>query len=183
MRCSNRLGKSRVAVVVVAVLVLAGCTHKFKTDAFEPPAQQLSKSASAYVMLAADGVLGGIKYTGSGQQTSQATMAAVAAHLDRVELASKNESSDEAIATAKGAGIAYVFQPTILHWEDRATEWSGRPDRITIKVVVREAETGKSVASTVARASSKWGTLGGDHPQDLLPELMARFVNRLFGPR
>jgi hypothetical protein len=29
-------------------------------------------------------------------------------------------------------------------------------------------------------ASSKWGTLGGDHLQDLLPEPMKRFVDPLF---
>ena len=73
-----------------------------------------------------------------------------------------------------------MFQPQILNWIDRATEWSGIPDRITIKLIVYEVESGKDVASVMSRASSKWGTLGGDHPQDLLPRVMAEFTKLLF---
>lgn len=170
----------RIAVTAIIVLLLSGCSSKYRTDAFEPPAQPLSSFASAYVTLAADGAFGSSRYSGSGRSTSQATAAAVSVHLNRVDMASNKESTDEALRSAKAKGITYVFEPTILHWEDRATEWSGRPDRITIKIVVWDVETGKAVASTVARASSKWGTFGGDHPQDLLPHTMTTFVNRLF---
>lgn len=170
----------RIAVTAIIVFLISGCANKYKTDAFDPPAQPLSSSASAYVMLAADGAFGSSLYSGSGRSTSQATVAAVSAHLNRVDMASNKESRDEALRSAKAKGINYVFEPTILHWEDRATEWSGRPDRITIKVVVWDVETGMVLASTVARASSKWGTFGGDHPQDLLPHTMTTFVNGLF---
>jgi len=55
------------------------------------------------------------------------------------------------------------------------------PDRITIKIVVWDVKSGESISSTVLRASSKWATLGGDHPQDLLPGAITPFINKLFG--
>lgn len=76
--------------------------------------------------------------------------------------------------------LTYVRQPVILNWEDRATEWSGIPDKITLKLAVYEVQSGKLITSTVTSASSKWATFGGDHPQDLLPEPMKRFVTPLF---
>lgn len=41
-------------------------------------------------------------------------------------------------------------------------------------------ESGKDVASIMSRASSKWGTFGGEHPQDLLPRVMSEFTKLLF---
>jgi hypothetical protein len=101
------------------------------------------------------------------------------------------ESEQSSIGEAKQAvkdGVRAVGQTTrettgaIGHpaWEDRATEWSGIPDKITIKYSVYEVETGKPLASSITAASSKWGTLGGDHPQELLPVPTQQFVDKLF---
>ena len=68
----------------------------------------------------------------------------------------------------------------ILHWEDRATQWSGKTDKITIKYSVYDTATGQVLASSVMSASSKWATFGGDHPQDLLPHPTQQFVDKLF---
>lgn len=63
----------------------------------------------------------------------------------------------------------YYVIPEILHWEDRATEWSGIPDRLEVKLSIFDGNK-KELASTIITGKSKWATLGGDHPQDLLPE-------------
>jgi Domain of unknown function (DUF4823) len=74
----------------------------------------------------------------------------------------------------------YYVEPEILRWEDRATEWSGKPDKIEIKISVYNARLGTEVASSVLSASSKWATFGGDHPQDLLPEPLTKYVESLY---
>jgi len=132
------------------------------------------------VTLAQDASYGSIQYPNSGYLLTTATNAAVSLHLKQVEQATEVESIEDSLSSAEKMGLTYVFQPTILHWEDRNTEWSGRPDRITIKVVVWSVGTSKETSSTVLRASSKWATLGGDHPQDLLPGAITPFVNKLF---
>ncbi|MGE0284337.1 MAG: DUF4823 domain-containing protein, partial [Rhizobiaceae bacterium] len=98
----------------------------------------------------------------------------------KIETGKSPETFDSALAAARSKGATYIFQPLILNWEDRATEWSGIPDRITIKMVVYDVSSGKEIASSVARASSKWATFGGDHPQDLLPKVMDEFTKLFF---
>jgi hypothetical protein len=167
-------------LIVVFALLLTACVSKYRTDQFDAPSQPLSLSGSAYVMLARDGAYGRRTYSGSGRTVSQLLHNAVLAHLSTSELATIIESRDQALARARAKGVTYVFEPVILNWEDRATEWSGRPDRITIRISIWDAATGKKLASSVDRASSKWGTFGGDHPQDLVPHVMTSFANRVF---
>ena len=170
----------KFATILLLAAMMTGCVSKYKTDAYEAPAQKLRANASAYVTMAKDGRYGSKNYPNSGYLLSSATTAAVSLHLTRVEQEARVETIEDALSSAGEMGLTYVFQPTILHWEDRSTEWSGKPDRITIKVVVWSVETGKDISSTVLRASSKWGTFGGDHPQDLLPGAITPFVNKLF---
>ncbi len=167
-------------VSVILLLFLTACVSKYKTDSFTPPSHPLSKSGSAYVMLARDGAYGARTYSGSGHTVSRLLYGAILNHVSKAELATRVESRDDAIATARKGGMSYVFDPVILNWEDRATEWSGRPDRITIRIGVWDVATGKEIASANERASSKWGTFGGDHPQDLVPHVVKTFADRVF---
>ncbi len=70
--------------------------------------------------------------------------------------------------------------PEILHWEDRATEWSGKPDKIEIKVTIHEGQDSKELTSAIISGKSKWATFGGYHPQDLLPEPLNKYIESLF---
>ena len=55
----------------------------------------------------------------------------------------------------------YLLKPQILHWEDRATEWSGKPDRV--KVSLPLYKSGRLIGSALVSAKSSWWTYGGDH--------------------
>lgn len=167
-------------MVALALLALAGCSSKYRTDAVQRPAERLDNKGSAYVMASNDGNYGGKTYAGSGRSLSSATAAELSKFMNRVDIADAAEPIDAALGKARSAGFKYVVQPSILHWEDRNTEWSGRPDRITIKLVVWDAASGKDLASNVSSASSKWGTFGGDHPEDLLPGALSTMVPGMF---
>ncbi len=80
------------------------------------------------------------------------------------------QSFAEARDTALSDNWEYLVYPTILHWEDRATEWSAIPDKVEVKIEVVEAATDRSIASAVIKGNSGLAAFGGDHPQDLLPE-------------
>ena len=43
-----------------------------------------------------------------------------------------------------------------------------------------EASSGEILDSAVISGKSKWATFGGDHPQELLPELLRQYAGRLF---
>ena len=165
--------------VIVAAFLLAACSHKYRTDSFEPPAEQIVLSGSAYVMLADDGAYGNKIYPGSGSTLSREVSAAISRYLNAVQIGIALEDRNQVFEKARTQEIEYVFEPVILHWEDRSTEWSGKPDRVAIKIIVWNPVDGEAISTGVERASSKWGTFGGDHPQDLLPHLLEMYADRL----
>jgi hypothetical protein len=170
----------RKLLALLCLLALTACSQKYALDSYQSPPQRLANGSAIYVMVPENGQYSGRPYANSGEATARALVASLSRVTNKVESGAAPESVDAARAAARSKGVAYVFQPLILNWTDRATEWSGIPDRITIKVVVYDAESGKDIASIMGRASSKWGTVGGDHPQDLLPKIMDEFTKKLF---
>ena len=47
----------------------------------------------------------------------------------------------------------------IDYWEERATEWSGKPDRIRVKVGVYDVATGQPIDAVEIVGTNRWGTL------------------------
>jgi len=171
----------RHLATILLLIAITGCTSKYRVDSYESPTARLDKQASFYVVLPKDGQYEEKTYQGSGTATANAVTTALLTHVDKVVTGTASgEELESAVANAKQRGLSHVFNIMILHWEDRATEWSGITDKITLKFAVYDTQSGKTVSSTVTSASSKWGTLGGDHPQDLLPEPTKTFVDGLF---
>ena len=88
-------------ICVVLLIFLTACVSKYKTDSFTPPSQPLSKSDSAYVMLARDGAYGARTYPGSGHTVSRLLHNAILAHMSNAELATRVESLSVAISVAR----------------------------------------------------------------------------------
>jgi len=72
----------------------------------------------------------------------------------------------------------FTIKPEILHWEDRATEWSGRPDRVSISLQTYDRH-GRTVDASVIDAKSSWWTLGADKPEAQLTRAFADYAGRL----
>jgi len=166
--------------VTVAACVLAGCADTHVVHRVVETQQKLSAAASAYVSVPADGRYGKTIYEGSGRMTSTIVAGAFMRHLARVESADRLQSPEEAIAAARRAGATYLVTPDIVHWEDRATEWSAKPDRAEVRIRVVDTASERVIASGIVSGRSGLATLGGDHPQDLLPQPTAEYVASLF---
>jgi hypothetical protein len=111
---------------------------------------------------------------------AQIVASAFAKQIDRVEIGRKLEQPNVAMTKAQELGATYLVTPMIVHWEDRATEWSGISDKVEVRITVRDVASGRTLASAVVSGSSGLWTFGGDHPQDLLPEPMDSYVGSLF---
>src|SRR5690606_13183371 len=99
-------------------------------------------------------------YSGSGGLAAQAVAVAFSPYLSRVIVGVKREDFNTALESAKAGGYGYLLYPEILLWEDRATEWSGRPDQASVKVSVVRADSGAVIDSAVVGGKSGLGTLG-----------------------
>ena len=168
----------RIQVLFAAAILLSGCASTYQQNVVSAPSAKLQRGKAVTIATPINGSYDSTDYPASGRMTAGATRSAFARFSERVSIS--NQCRDVACLKVETAASDYSVVPEILHWEDRATEWSGRPDRIEIKVTVYDALSPEPLASTIFSGKSKWGTLGGDHPQDLLPEPMNAYVESLY---
>lgn len=155
-----------------------GCTSTYQQR--PTVANQTSLAAGKKVVIATpqNGSYGAEAYGNSGASTAAAVQAAFARHTSEIVVSST--CRDLACVRSQHPDGTYFVVPLILHWEDRATEWSGKKDRIEVKLSIYGPEGNQEIAGTIIGGKSKWATFGGDHPQDLLPEPIQAFVDTLY---
>lgn len=176
----GRLGAP--AMVLISAILCTACTSTYSVERAGwidvPP--RLDGQGEVHVSVSADGGIEEKTYAGSGLMTSEAVVAAFSSHAARVVLgAPQNPPGTDPLKSALG-GAMYRVVPTILHWEDRATEWTGEPDVIKVRIKVFEGEGGALLDSVLLHGVSKWATMGGDHPQDMLIPLLAEYVESIY---
>ena len=172
----------KVVFCLISVLFIWGCARtaeqiKVGDSAARP---KLRSDGAAYILMPEDGKYGTHTYPGSGATTARAIRAAFEKHINRVQLSPEKENPELALIKARTQGFTYFVRPMILRWEQRSVQWAGNPDRVEIKVIVMDAATENVIASVVIKGKSGWPTLGGDHPEDLLPEPIDTYVASLF---
>lgn len=147
--------------------LLQGCTS-YTYETIMKPAETFDPSRSVQISVPANGRYDTTVYSQSGDTTVREAKAAFSLYAAGVTV-----YTGKTLDTA-----AYYVKPSILHWEDRATEWSGIPDRIRVQIEVYES--GSRIAAAQFSGKSKWFTFGGDHPQDLLREPMKKVVESFY---
>ena len=159
-------------------LLLSGCESYEQVD-YVDQAVNLDPSLGVLISVPEDGFFGSENYRNSGRMTTNAIRSAFSPHAGVVQITDvcHGEECLEGIDTTK---IGYYVRPDILHWEDRATEWSGKSDRLEIQMTIYSAETKEELANSSYTGKSQWFTLGGDHPQDLLDKPTEEFVDSLY---
>lgn len=175
----RRLGSmlSLVALGVLLAALVTGCVHKYAVPQAAESKQLLPANASVYVATPLDGRDDRPRtYKASGEWTASALADALRDRGATVVLGGPQAGPSEAIDEARAAEADFLAYSRIDHWSDRLTEWSGIPDRITLRVSLYDVRTRAVLDQREIKASSRWGTFGGDHPQELLPELTRRWA-------
>jgi len=171
--------KYKFLFLLIAVFLLSGCATTYKHNELKPIAIKLDPSQGVLISIPEDGWYGNTQYRNSGKMTANAVRVAFAKFTSVTDVTSSCHGDDclDSINTEK---YKYYVKPEILHWEERATEWSGKPDRIEIQLVIFDVVTRNEIANSSYTGKSKWATFGGDHPQDLLPEPTNQYVSSLY---
>lgn len=171
-----------LAAAAVALLFSA-CADRHnvvRTPSSSQPSAAIAQGGTAYIAVAQDGRYGNQVYTGSAATTAQVVSSAFAPYMRSITVSPKTEDFDQALRSARAGNFVYMIYPQILQWEDRATEWSMKPDVASVKVTVVNAKTGEVINSAVINGKSGLATFGGDKPQDLLPKPMAEYAASVF---
>ena len=178
MTC-NSLTEVRLAIVLSMTLVISACASSYKQSDITKPSARLDPNKTVLVSTPPDAWFEQTQYRNSGRMTLNEVKAAFAAHASKVD-ATEDCHGEACLSLSREGGYGYYVRPEILHWEDRATEWSGRSDQVEIQLIVTDVESAAELANVTYHGTSKWLTLGGDHPQDLLAEPTKEYVDSLY---
>lgn len=170
----------KVILLSVITMFLSACADSHQLLRTNEGNTNLDPAGVVFVSVPKDGVYGDIDYHGSGKTTTQIVVMAFSLYANRVEGAHEYTDYEKSLKMADKLGAKYLVFPTILKWEDRATEWSAIPDRASIKISVVDVETKKTLDSVVIKGKSGLATFGGDRPQDLLPEPVKQYVKSIY---
>jgi PBP1b-binding outer membrane lipoprotein LpoB len=170
-----------VIAATLAALVLAACetTYTEKNLTNEPP-PILKSTSRIYVAIPFDASFKDTVAQQSGKNTAEAFQVAFLRYSRSVYTSKFPESAGEALESARRANMEYVLYPTILRWEDRATEYTGLRDRLALKVDLIDLNSGTIVFSREAEVTGKWMSDGGETPRDLLTDPAEQFANSVF---
>ncbi|MGK0204452.1 MAG: hypothetical protein ACI89X_000465 [Planctomycetota bacterium] len=117
-----------------------------------------------------DGSYDGKTASGSGSLVARRIEQAVSKRFPNVA------ATKASAAAAPGRTLEIAAR--LLHWEDRATNWSGKSDKVQIQLELRDLPSGKGRVLTYDAASS-WFTFVNNPPQDLLNREFDAAVNEL----
>jgi hypothetical protein len=160
----------------IIAVVAAGCASQTSRPLLSPTAKLL-RNKSIVIAVPANGVYSGRVYAASGKVTAQAVQAAFSPYSYKVTIL---DNCSEITCLQAVSTSDYLVLPVILHWEDRATEWSGKRDKLSVKISVFDGVTKSEIASTIISGKSRLLTFGGDHPDDLLQRPISEFVASLY---
>ena len=161
-------------------LILSGCTASYNYDNMRPSQKSLDTDKAVLISIPENGRYTNTHYPKSGKQTATALAYAVSAYGTNDVTITDDCRGLSCLTSANSQKYGYYIEPIIMHWEDRATEWSGRRDRIQIGIKVYDLATKEELDNSDFVASSKSASFGGDHPQDLLAEPFKRYINQLY---
>ncbi|HEX8592464.1 MAG TPA: DUF4823 domain-containing protein [Pseudomonas sp.] len=148
------------------IFALTGCADSHNCTPQQNGSARIAANDRILISTPVDGEYGTHGYTGSGRNTAKIIYNATSAKSRLVLIGSVTENFEDAVSQAQRADQDILIFPTILHWEDRATEWSMIPDKVEVKLDVVNVRTGDVISSGVINGSSGLATLGGEHPQD-----------------
>lgn len=172
-------------LLTVTLSVFVGCKHTYEevplSSTGDPPPTLVSESA-LYVAIPLDAYYKKDVVFNSGTATADLIRETAARYVRRAYIARQPEASEQALQTARRAKCSYLIVPSILRWEDHATEFSGVRDRVEIKLQVFHVSTGELLHGVILKGTSRWMTEGGDKPLDLLREPVDKYLASLFHP-
>jgi len=133
---------------------------------------------SVAIMLATDGTYGGKIYRGSGRLMTSRIKQSLIGKVKNAPIV-ESAALKNAFAYCKKENIPFLIKPSVLHWEDRATNWSALPDIIKIELTLLNSENQAVINTILFNASSSWWTFVNNPSEDMLDETFDEAVRRV----
>ena len=169
-------------ILCFVVLVLLNACYFAKSELL-PHSQPTTVAAvtpndSVAIMLATDGTYGGKIYQGSGRLVASRIKQSLIGKVKNAPIV-ESAALENALVYCKKENIPFLIKPSVLHWEDRATNWSALPDIIKIELTLLNSENHAVINTILFNASSSWWTFVNNPPEDMLDETFDEAVRRV----
>jgi Domain of unknown function (DUF4823) len=171
----------RLVIPIVAAVALAGCPSEYQVQSLSGSQQTtvLSRQGGVYITVPADGRYQDISYPGSGQLVAQVLATAFSKYARTVQTAPAH-MQDDGMGEARRAGSQYLVVPVITHWEQRATECSGRPSRMSIRLTIFDVSSGHQLVSEGIVGRTSRVRFTSTSPDELLQEPITGVIDSLY---
>lgn len=169
--------RKKILYFISIGIILSSCTSTYNKFDNSPNGVNLAVNSRIIISTPKDGYYGTEIYYNSGLMTRDSIFREVLKFSDDV----KTLDDCNSFLTCDEKNADYFIEPKILHWEDRNTEWSMKPDKITVHITIYNIQSGTKISEYQFSGQSKIFTFGGDHPQDLLYEPISEYISRIFG--
>ena len=100
---------------------------------------KVEKNKEIAVSVSEDGSYGSDIYNGSGRTLSKTIRQQLKEYSSNVVVLKNNETLND-FTDEEIKNYDYIVIPEILHWEDRATAWSGIPDKIEVSIEIYDSK-------------------------------------------
>jgi hypothetical protein len=186
------------AIIVLSIASIAGCSVSpvssmspvssnakdmdVRGNQLETQPVNEGQSSSVCILIPPDASFEGEQYPGSGREIGEV----VRRSLDTLGRTSFLVSypKEGALISCLERGASFQIEPKVLHYEDRFTGWSGKPDRIELKLMLSALKNTENQRSTYFEARSdvthsaffEWGNA---KPTDLLKDDFTHAIRKL----
>lgn len=168
--------KATIFTLFTAIF-LTGCASSRPGGEFQKA--PFDADAPTYVKIPPDPTFEGDKYPGSGVKFARMVSKEMGRKFTDLRSAPGPLTDDEAFQKAAATGCRYLIDPIILHWEDRATQWSGMLDHVTFCIQISDVATREAISSVTVQCQNSWFTFVNDPPEVMLPQPIHDYVDTL----
>ena len=168
----------KIFFLLMFVFSFTGCMSTYRYDFSDTQDIYLDKNRKIAVSVSEDGYYGDDIYKGSGIFLSNCIRTEVSKYSSKALVLRKKVSLND-FSETELLQFDYIIIPEILHWEDRATAWSGLPDKVEIFIEIYDSR-GALVKEGSFYGESAKATLMSNDPSDLLAKPIRNFFKSVF---
>ncbi len=179
----HRLHKRKFLFFLCLTIIFGGCvnpTYRFYSYFPDKPKQTLSCDRRIYISVPADAQYHDDLYSGSGQKVALVLQKTLLNYSKHILIGRQPEEYSRALSLAQSEHYDYLVYPEILHWEDRMTVVSNRPDQIQINIIWCDLKTNEIIDKTDITGISGGFGVGFPSPEDLLEAPVKEYIESLF---
>ena len=166
------------AIAIALAFITTGCTASYERSFVNMRSSHNYAPARFLLVTPPNGRFETIEYPTSGHEVVAALSKELQRYTNAIKTIMTPVSIDQ-ILDQDIQSVDYIIIPEILHWEDRATGWSMRPDRIEVRFDIYNNQR-ELIDSYQIKGRSAYIVWISRQPNSLLPKPIRQMLTELF---